>query len=348
MRFLKTVSYVAMLIVAAACGCSGNADAPPSSAAKRETSSSSTDKGQSSSNSTDKGQVSLPSTDKRPTSPNPVVSAVITVTAEQLANDYKADSTAADRKYLEKLVAVEGLIQSLNSDFETTPAVIIEGVPAEQSPIHIYCAFAENELPRIRATKFQSGQRISVKGTVARFSDFVIVGNCRLVSLSESPERLTSDALAKEIDNASKGIKFARLDFRLDETPMTIEAPEGATAKAETLKTTITWGDRFAMSIELGREVHYQQYVLHNGDRPIVNDPDLFFSKESWGGFFFATALERGHQDFSMMPIAVVGGKVVSRSRDDCLLMLKCSHAGVKDTADSGAQGRALQRSVPR
>jgi hypothetical protein len=98
------------------------------------------------------------------------------VTADQLYNEYSANSVAADAKYKGKTVDVTGEIQRIGKDFLGSAYVVIGGRGFIDG---VQCIFPQTE-ETVVASLSQRGM-ISVQGEVSGKMGFVLLRNCRVV-----------------------------------------------------------------------------------------------------------------------------------------------------------------------
>jgi predicted Zn finger-like uncharacterized protein len=149
-----------------------------------------------------------------------------------------------------------------------------------------------------------------------------------------APEETKSDAAAleAEIASAGTGVKLVKLDLGPAGLPLTIEAPEGATAQEGNSKSsvTVTQGDRFCLYIEVGRDDISRRirFVQSLGMRPIASSPDLLLSVG--GGpsnteFKCTINVSTGYREYAAQSLNSVNNKPIRHTKNNCLLMMKCA-----------------------
>jgi hypothetical protein len=87
----------------------------------------------------------------------------IRVTADQLTQDYARDAEAADRKYRDKWLLVEGIVAELKEDRAAADRVILEGAGKKDGkPLRISAAYPADRKKDFAALK--KGDRVKIKG----------------------------------------------------------------------------------------------------------------------------------------------------------------------------------------
>lgn len=96
----------------------------------------------------------------------------LTVTAVELMADFNTDETAANAKYLDKVIAVSGQVQSVNEQNGVT-TIILE---AEDEMAAIMCEL--DTLTPTGRTDFAPGETITVKGICAGKTIDIVLVRC--------------------------------------------------------------------------------------------------------------------------------------------------------------------------
>jgi hypothetical protein len=87
----------------------------------------------------------------------------IRVTADQLTQDYARDAAAADRKYRDKWLLVEGTVAELKEDRAAADCVILEGAGKKDGkPLRVSAAYPADRKKDFAALK--KGDRVKIKG----------------------------------------------------------------------------------------------------------------------------------------------------------------------------------------
>lgn len=84
----------------------------------------------------------------------------VTVTATSLIAAFEKDSAAANRQYLDKIIAVKGTIKKMESD--NSPAIIFLGEAAQMSSVQ--CSMDSSHARSYSA--LQEGTQVTIKGMV--------------------------------------------------------------------------------------------------------------------------------------------------------------------------------------
>ncbi|MDB4286343.1 OB-fold putative lipoprotein [bacterium] len=96
----------------------------------------------------------------------------ITLPASQLFDEYEADEAAADAKYLNNIIEVEGVVESVNPTDEGGATVMIKN---ESDMFGVSCAFLKNP-------EFIPGQNVTVRGNCTGFLMDVNLSRCVAVN----------------------------------------------------------------------------------------------------------------------------------------------------------------------
>jgi hypothetical protein len=103
-------------------------------------------------------------------------SARYTVTADQLASEYKSNEVAADAKYKGKVVIVSGTVQDIGKDVMDDAYIIIGGEKLLDS---VQCFFTEGQQSSV--ARLSKGQHVRVKGEVGgKMIVNILVSKCTL------------------------------------------------------------------------------------------------------------------------------------------------------------------------
>lgn len=115
-----------------------------------------------------------------------------TLTAEEFFKEYKADKSAAERKYKGKVIELSGTVSGMGRNISEDGYLTLE-VPKEL--IGVQC-FTADDAPWNTAIP---GQKVKVKGKWPEFSISAALIHCVITEAGPSPAmRLTADQLAKE------------------------------------------------------------------------------------------------------------------------------------------------------
>jgi len=107
---------------------------------------------------------------------------VVEVTAQELYSDYEANEVAADQKYEDKILQVDGVIISIGKDITDTPYVVLgKGEDFELGGVQ--CFFNDEDV----VAQLSKGQIATVKGKCTGYLWNVLVEDCSLESISEPP-----------------------------------------------------------------------------------------------------------------------------------------------------------------
>ena len=99
------------------------------------------------------------------------------LTANDLYKEYEANDSAANAKYLEKVVAVKGIILEIELENEEEPTVALKTTNPD---ITVRCGFKKEFLANIR--KLKSGDRIKIKGKCDGMDMFgVVMTQCTII-----------------------------------------------------------------------------------------------------------------------------------------------------------------------
>jgi hypothetical protein len=136
-----------------------------------------------------KNDAPAPSGPRPPIKP-PEDSPPLAVTSEQLAKDYQADQAAADKKYKDKVLAVEGVVILLhNHDFGGAMVLLTgidEGFGAKRVYAPTACFFGKANDGK--ASTVSKGQKITVRGFCkGKHAGGPGVWNCEVVTKEEDP-----------------------------------------------------------------------------------------------------------------------------------------------------------------
>lgn len=99
------------------------------------------------------------------------VAAEETVTAVELIRAFETDAAGANKKYLGKIVAVQGTVKSV--EVEPNAATIILGEPGTTSSVR--CSM---DTPQVKqAATVKAGQALTVKGALSGFNQDELLGS---------------------------------------------------------------------------------------------------------------------------------------------------------------------------
>jgi hypothetical protein len=116
------------------------------------------------------------------TGPDPAIE----VTAEEMAAEYVADEDAAEEKYYQKQVLVEGVVAEIVENEFGNLNLQLEGSEREGKPFRIDCGFPADAKDDLKDVA--KGQRVRVKGGCDGLLDDVIaVSSCVLLEAAPGP-----------------------------------------------------------------------------------------------------------------------------------------------------------------
>ncbi len=95
----------------------------------------------------------------------------VTVDAKALFNEYAADETACNAKYLDKVIAVNGTIKEVTNDEGSIKISLDTG-----QPFGVRCGLSST-VTHAR-TSFNPGEPITLKGTCSGLNFDVLISNC--------------------------------------------------------------------------------------------------------------------------------------------------------------------------
>jgi hypothetical protein len=254
------------------------------------------------------------------------------ISAEQISREYVADAAAADQKYKDKLVHLEGVIlQAVDTDVAGRDYLLLEGGQSGNIPVMVRCMIAENDPQLSQKANWSKGQRIALHGKCYGYAVMVIFTDCRVISVSAPAPQLTTAALNREIDASGSNVKLAKLEFQVENVPLTIEAPEGARIEKSLSDIDISHGPKFILRVSLGRREFADHSAFRTDARMLIRTNDLILCRDAHS-VAFAMVVRLGHQDFTLQNHRFVELKMVEQSREDCLFMMKCARTLARKT----------------
>ena len=93
------------------------------------------------------------------------------VTAADLLKEFEADETGASAKYVNKVLEVSGIIESLNSGEDKTVSIVLK---TESDFSTVICTFQQ----AINPADYTRGDKITLKGECSGFLTDVLLNNC--------------------------------------------------------------------------------------------------------------------------------------------------------------------------
>ena len=101
----------------------------------------------------------------------------VSVSADEMIKDFWSDQGAANRKYKDKIIVVEGFVESIESDGEMA-SFSLDGDPAKATEIgspNISCDFEKpSDMPPV-----EIGDPVRIKGLrEGRLSNMIMMGSC--------------------------------------------------------------------------------------------------------------------------------------------------------------------------
>jgi hypothetical protein len=252
----------------------------------------------------------------------------VTVTAEQLANDYVADANAADAKYKNRTLILTGYIDFVVKDVAGQTLVVLEGAPAKGKSIiatYVRCT-SPTAVWVQKANEMKKGQKLTVRGRcVGSLASFVDVMDCTVLQVGAAETTEDRASLVKEVEQAGAGIELAPIEFKVNEVSLRMLAPKGATTKSSLSGVLVRHGDDFAVRIDFSRNGFLDKKRDELSGRPVVESDDVLLLRTTMGSFEFSTTIVCGHQDFCLSSSSFVDNKIRQYTRAQCLLMLKCA-----------------------
>jgi len=116
------------------------------------------------------------------TGPDPAIK----VTAQEMAAEYVADKDAAEEKYYQKQVLVEGVVAEIVENEFGNINLQLEGAQKEDKPLRIDCSFPESEKDGLKDVA--EGQRVRIKGGCdGLLDDEIGVSSCILLEAAPGP-----------------------------------------------------------------------------------------------------------------------------------------------------------------
>ena len=96
------------------------------------------------------------------------------ITSSELVNDFETNESVANKKYVDKIIEVSGIVAEISSD--TTGQTLILRDPDEVSGVS--CSFALSQSTEI--TSIKVGEKAKIKGKCAGHLMDVILNKCAL------------------------------------------------------------------------------------------------------------------------------------------------------------------------
>ena len=103
-----------------------------------------------------------------------------TVTAFEMAGEYKANEVAAEAKYKGKLVEISGTVDTIGNDALDTPFIAFATENQYEIINRIQCMFSRNDITTLSGVS--KGERITLRGEVSGALGNIIVRNCEIVN----------------------------------------------------------------------------------------------------------------------------------------------------------------------
>lgn len=97
----------------------------------------------------------------------------VTLDAAALFNEFKADETAANAKYLDKVIAVSGKVKEVVNDEGTVKVSLDTGDPND---FVVRCELSTTTAHA--RTSFNQGEAVTFKGACSGFNFDVLLNNC--------------------------------------------------------------------------------------------------------------------------------------------------------------------------
>ncbi len=103
----------------------------------------------------------------------------ISVTAFQMAKEYKQNEVAAEAKYKGKLVEISGTVDTIGMDITDTPYISFTTENQYEIINRIQCMFSDKDTAMLSA--ISKGQKITLQGEVSGALGNIIVRDCSIV-----------------------------------------------------------------------------------------------------------------------------------------------------------------------
>jgi hypothetical protein len=104
----------------------------------------------------------------------------LVLSAVQLTSEYRADERAANRKYKDKDVLLDGVVVDVQQRPRDTTILSLKGSPGENLlEIKVACLFDD----AAAVAKLTAGQKVKVRGTCRGVCGRVVVENCQIVEV---------------------------------------------------------------------------------------------------------------------------------------------------------------------
>jgi hypothetical protein len=143
---------------------------------------------------------------------------------------------------------------------------------------------------------------------------------------------LNAAALDAEIAASGGGVKLVKLDLSSAGLPLTIEAPEGATAQKASnfVGVMVAYGDHFCLYIAVGRDDMDKRKELQGkfGMKTVAVSPDRLLLEGGDRGnpeYKCAVNVSTGYREYCVENLERDDAKRIHHTKNDCLLMMKCS-----------------------
>ncbi len=103
-------------------------------------------------------------------------SAAFTIPAHDMVTEYNKDETAADKKYLDKVVAVTGTVTEVKVDPSGQATVFLDG---NDPMTNITCSFYNDEAPTVK--DLDKGATVTIKGNCTGKLMDIVLNKCSII-----------------------------------------------------------------------------------------------------------------------------------------------------------------------
>jgi hypothetical protein len=99
-----------------------------------------------------------------------------TLTAKVLVDDYNLNPDASDRKYIDRIIEVTGIISEISTDQNNSTVFILRDNDSETG---VLCTLENNYVKK--AKKYKVGNTVTIKGTCTGMIFEVVLNKCVIV-----------------------------------------------------------------------------------------------------------------------------------------------------------------------
>lgn len=99
-----------------------------------------------------------------------------TLSASNLANEYETNPTGSDRKFIDRVILVKGVISEITTDQNNSTVFILRD---NNSSTGILCTLNGQNVKKIK--RYKKGDRITIKGTCSGMLLDVVLNKCIII-----------------------------------------------------------------------------------------------------------------------------------------------------------------------